>query len=129
MYMIWSASKTTLNSNWVLPLSKVIFREIETTTFHQSEKYLRQHYGSNFMVLPNDDERRVGINRIEIFIRFSFSSISITIAFCFASSASCSFLLWCSSNSMNSARNQHTKPIKRSIFAFFCLSIFIPLSF
>ena len=66
IYMIWSASKIILNKDWVFPLRKLRFRNEEVLTFNMAEKYLINHYGENYNKLPDDELRRVGINKVEI---------------------------------------------------------------
>lgn len=65
VYIIWSASKVVLEEEWVEPLKTVIFEGLGVTTFGKAEEYLRQHYGDNYMELPPDEMRRVGLTRIE----------------------------------------------------------------
>lgn len=64
VYLIWSASKIVLEENWVEPLRTVVFEGLNVTTFNRAEEYLKRHYGDNYSVYPEDDLRRVGINRI-----------------------------------------------------------------
>jgi lipopolysaccharide cholinephosphotransferase len=64
-YVIWSASKVTVKREWILPLQKLSFEGIELTSFSNINAYLTQHYGENYMHLPPEELRRVGINRIE----------------------------------------------------------------
>ncbi len=66
-YIIWSASKIALNEEWVEPLSKVSFEGLELTTFGQYERYLIQHYGGDYKTFPNEELRRIGINKVEIY--------------------------------------------------------------
>ena len=65
VYIIWSASKVVLEEKWVEPLKTVSFEGVDVTTFSNAEEYLRRHYGDNFMELPPDEMRRVGLTRIE----------------------------------------------------------------
>ena len=67
VYIIWSASKILVESEWCLPLSKCTFEGIPVTTFCRPEAYLVRHYGETYKVLPPDEMRRVGINNIQIF--------------------------------------------------------------
>lgn len=67
VYVIWSASKITINKEWIFPLRKLKFEDMEVTTFKKSEEYLKQHYGENYMYFPLDELRRIGICQIEIF--------------------------------------------------------------
>ena len=66
VYIIWSASKIILKKDWVLPLSKCAFEGEEVTTFNSSEKYLAAHYGKDFRIMPAEELRRIGINKVEI---------------------------------------------------------------
>lgn len=63
--IIWSASKVIVRKEWVLPLRTFDFEGMQVTSFNKAEEYLKQHYGENYMVLPNDELRRVGLNRID----------------------------------------------------------------
>ena len=67
VYLIRSASKVTLEEGWVEPLSHVTFEGLNVTTFAQPKKYLEQHYGKYYDTFPPDEERRVGLTRIEVF--------------------------------------------------------------
>lgn len=64
--IIWSASKVVLDEEWILPLRSVGFEGTEMTTFNGAEEYLRQHYGDKYNELPEDELRRVGINKVEV---------------------------------------------------------------
>ncbi len=64
-YLIWSASKISVDEEWIAPLRKVNFENLSVTTFNNAEAYLKQHYGDNFNELPPDESRRIGINKIE----------------------------------------------------------------
>ena len=66
IFVIWSASKITLESDWVYPLSKVNFEGLEVTTFAKPKDYLQNHYGSGFSAYPKDEDRTIGINHLEI---------------------------------------------------------------
>ena len=66
VYIIWSASKIILKKDWVFPLAKCTFEGEEVTTFNSSEKYLAAHYGKDFRILPAEELRRIGINKVEI---------------------------------------------------------------
>ena len=66
VFIIWSASKILVEPEWCLPLSKCTFEGIPVTTFRQPDAYLSRHYGDDFRVLPSDDMRRVGINRVDV---------------------------------------------------------------
>lgn len=65
VYMIWSASKITLDANWILPLKHFEFEGMNVTSFAGAEDYLSQHYGDSYNELPPDELRRIGINRID----------------------------------------------------------------
>ena len=62
VYMIWSASKITLDVNWVLPLKHYNFEGFDVTSFARSEDYLSQHFGVNYYELPPYELRGIGIN-------------------------------------------------------------------
>ena len=64
VYMIWSASKITLDADWIFPLKHFTFEGIEVTSFAGAEQYLSEHYGDSYNELPPDELRRIGINRI-----------------------------------------------------------------
>jgi phosphorylcholine metabolism protein LicD len=64
-YLIYSASKIAIDTEWVKPLKKVVFEGMEVTTFSNTDAYLRQHYGDEYSKLPPEEKRRVGINRID----------------------------------------------------------------
>ena len=66
VYLIWSASKISLEEEWVLPLQSLTLEGVEMTTFNQYKKYLLQHYGNDFRKFPPESMRRVSINRVEI---------------------------------------------------------------
>lgn len=63
--IIWSASKVFLKQEWILPLKEFTFEGITMTSFGKAEKYLTQHYGDEYELLPKDELRRVGINNID----------------------------------------------------------------
>ena len=65
VYIIWSASKVVLEEGWIEPLKKVTFEGLEVTTFGKAEEYLEQHYGAGYHEFPPDEDRRIGITRIE----------------------------------------------------------------
>ena len=66
MYVIWSASKITLNKEWVLPLKEYEFEGLKITSFNNAHAYLKNHYGNDYIKLPSDDLRRISINKIQI---------------------------------------------------------------
>lgn len=65
VYIIWSASKTVMESKWCFPTRKIQFEGMEVSTFQCIESYLKEHYGNEFLQDPADELRRVGIHRIE----------------------------------------------------------------
>lgn len=65
VFIIWSASKVIVRKEWVLPLRTFDFEGLKVTSFNKAEEYLKQHYGENYMVLPDDELRRVGLTRID----------------------------------------------------------------
>lgn len=67
VYMIWSASKITLDVSWVLPLRHYLFEGLDVTSFAGAEAYLIRHYGDSYDRLPPDKLRRISINRIDVF--------------------------------------------------------------
>ena len=64
--IIWSASKTVLDPQWVYPLSTTVFEGHVVKTFHDPHRYLTSHYGEGYATLPKDRDRTVGINKIEL---------------------------------------------------------------
>lgn len=66
VYVIWSASKVILEEEWIFPLKEYTFEGIKVKGFCNPDGYLRSHYGDNYKVLPPEEKRRVGINKIEI---------------------------------------------------------------
>lgn len=65
VYIIWSASKVVLEENWVKSLKEVLFEGLDVATFGKAKEYLKRHYRDNFMEVPSDEMRRVGLTRIE----------------------------------------------------------------
>lgn len=65
VFVIWSASKVVLEEDWVEPIRTVPFEGLDVTTFGKAEEYLKQHYGDEYMVLPPDEMRRVGLTHIK----------------------------------------------------------------
>ena len=49
-----------------MPLSEVTFEGMKVTTFNKPEAYLVRHYGESFKILPPEEKRRVGINKVQI---------------------------------------------------------------
>lgn len=66
-YVIWSASKIVLKEDWVLPLKQYSFEGMEVSSFCKADEYLKAHYGDDFRTLPDEELRRVGINKVQIF--------------------------------------------------------------
>lgn len=65
-YVIWSASKIVAGSDECFPVKKYPFEGLELSSFNNAEQYLINHYGVNYQELPEDELRRVGINKIEV---------------------------------------------------------------
>lgn len=66
VYIIWSASKILVEPEWCFPLSTCTFEELQVYTFNTPNAYLVRHYGNEFVKLPPEEMRRVGINNIKI---------------------------------------------------------------
>lgn len=64
-FIIWSASKVVVRKDWVLPLKVFNFEGLNLTSFGQAEEYLKQHYGESYNKWPEEELRRVGLNRID----------------------------------------------------------------
>lgn len=64
-FIIWSASKVVVRKDWVLPLKGFDFEGLNLTSFGHAEEYLKQHYGESYNKWPDDELRRVGLNRID----------------------------------------------------------------
>lgn len=64
-YLVWSANKTLIRKEWVLPLKEYTLEGIDIPSFGNAEQYLLNHYGDLYYELPPEELRRVGINRIE----------------------------------------------------------------
>lgn len=67
VYIICSASKIVLEENWLFPLTTISFENIECKCFGNVEKYLIKHYGEKYFEYPKEQDRCIGINRIEIY--------------------------------------------------------------
>lgn len=65
IYTIWSASKIQVDKEWCFPTKSYQFEGLELESFNNPDAYLVRHYGENFMTLPPEEMRRVGINKIE----------------------------------------------------------------
>lgn len=65
VYIIWSASKKTIRKEWVFPITEYDFEGIKVTSIHNCDLYLREHYGDQYMIMPDDEFRRVGIKKVE----------------------------------------------------------------
>lgn len=63
--LLQSASGIVLNTEWCIDTREYTFEGIRLTGFANAEKYLIKHYGKNYYRLPNEDDRRISINRIE----------------------------------------------------------------
>lgn len=66
VFIIWSASKVVLEQDWVEPIREVEFEGRKLTTFYKADEYLKNHYGDTYVNFPDDDLRRIGINKINI---------------------------------------------------------------
>jgi len=64
VYVIMSASKVSVEEEWIFPRKKYIFENMELFSFKEADHYLRNHYGNEYMKQPPDEMRRVGINKI-----------------------------------------------------------------
>ena len=66
VFILWSASKILIDKEWCIPLSEVTFEGLKVSTFNRPAAYLERHYGKNYMIIPPDEKRRVGINKVVI---------------------------------------------------------------
>ena len=64
-YIIWSASKILVEPEWCFPTKPYNFEGLSLQSYNNPDAYLRRHYGDNYMTLPPDELRRVGINTID----------------------------------------------------------------
>lgn len=64
--IIWSASKIILDIKTCLPRKMYKFEGLEIFGFNDAECYLKTHYGNDYNILPNEELRRVGINKIDL---------------------------------------------------------------
>lgn len=71
VYLITSASKITINESSVLPLKKYMFEGLELNGINNADDYLTNHYGKDYHIYPDEDKRRVGINKVEIIGEYS----------------------------------------------------------
>lgn len=65
VYLIWSASKVIIEKEWGFPSKEYLFNGIKVKGFGHPEGYLINHYGENYMILPPDEKRRIGINKVD----------------------------------------------------------------
>lgn len=65
-YIILSASKVVVEKEYCFERKKYSFEGMQLYSFNNAEQYLISHYGDNFMMLPPDEMRRIGINKITI---------------------------------------------------------------
>ena len=65
-YIIWSASKIIVEKEWIFPTKEYTFEGLEVRSFNSPIEYLSRHYGNEFMTLPKEEDRRVGIKKIDI---------------------------------------------------------------
>ena len=65
IYIIWSASKILVDIDWCFPEKYYEFESMNVKSFKCAELYLVRHYGKNYAILPAEELRRVGINKID----------------------------------------------------------------
>ncbi len=65
VFVIWSASKKIIRSEWIEPLTLYEFEGMKVWSMCNADAYLQEHYGSAYRVLPEDEDRRIGIIRVE----------------------------------------------------------------
>ena len=56
-----------MDEDWIEPIKPIMLEGVNVTTFNKPEEYLIRHYGKNYNKLPPDEQRRIGINKIEIY--------------------------------------------------------------
>lgn len=64
-YIIWSASKILVVTQWCFPRKLYRFEDIDLYSFNNADQYLTRHYGDDYKHIPPEEKRRVGINQIE----------------------------------------------------------------
>lgn len=64
-YIIWSASKILVDTQWCFPRKLYRFEDIDLYSFNNADQYLTRHYGDDYKHIPPEEKRRVGINRID----------------------------------------------------------------
>ena len=67
VFYIQSASGITLNEEWCSSTKIYTFEGIKVTGFGNAEKYLIRHYGKEYDLLPKEDDRRISINRVDVY--------------------------------------------------------------
>lgn len=65
VFVIWSASKIVIDEDWCFPTREYEFEGMQLESFNCADEYLKRHYSTNYLELPPDEKRRVGINKIE----------------------------------------------------------------
>ena len=69
VYIIWSASKIIVEKEWCFPRKQFQFEGLSLCSFNNPDAYLRRHYGDSYLTLPPEEERRVGINKVEYILK------------------------------------------------------------
>ena len=64
--LIMSASGISVEEDWCIDSEKICFENRKLNTFLNYDKYLERHYGSNYMVLPDEKDRYVGICKVQM---------------------------------------------------------------
>ena len=66
VFLIMSASGISVEKDWCKDSEKICFENRKLKTFLKYDKYLERHYGSNYMMLPDEMDRYVGICKVQI---------------------------------------------------------------
>lgn len=65
IYLICSASKPSIEKQYVFPLQKYNFEGLQLTSFNSAENYLLNHYGNGWKNLPPEEERYISIKGVK----------------------------------------------------------------
>lgn len=65
VYQIHNASRMVLQKDWIYPLKKYKFENIEVWGINQAESYLISHYGGSYNANPPEEMRRISINKVK----------------------------------------------------------------
>lgn len=65
VFIICSASKIVIEQEWCFPTKEYEFEGMKLKSFNSADCYFKRHYGADYLHFPPNEQRRVGIKKID----------------------------------------------------------------